>query len=365
MVFMDERNRVIKVLSISRDILVNRHIINYVNKLEMTTREIYLKLLDREPDESVIREYGCMKKLSTYEQIKLKKRIKESEEYKSKNIEASEESIMKVRKAIPEIDGGGLEYRAKLIEAGIEKEEDLYVELEWEKYKRRENVSMVHVVSEYEPEKREERERIKEAMKSWEENYSDTFKPKFVKTEGGLPKIGEVIEEVIKKYELEEEVVIVYSNADIHMCRGFEEIVREYMKEKKCEACFSYRRDYYEIEGIKRREEIMEEGKWFSGVDVFIMKVRWWKENREEIGEMYIGRQYWDLVLRHRIGESEYKCQERNEGKIGRERDIWGINCHKMHYNRGCEASEEQRKNKENAREYFRKRGKDMRYIIP
>ena len=65
---------------------------------------------------------------------------------------------------------------------------------------------------------------------------------------------------------------------------------------------------------------------------------------------MYIGRPYWDLVLRHVIANDK----ESIDYKIAKQWDIPGLNAHIIHIDNGFLESSEKTHNKNAALKYFK-----------
>lgn len=352
----------------------------------MTTRDLYISLLDREPDYEILKEFGCIRPLRNYDFLNMKYGIIESPEYKSKDEEADVKVAEVIRNMYTKhkgvVDGEGVYNKTKLVSAGYmsigeverlvrEKEEDYRlfedVQIQWPEGRYDRRAQLAHVVSLYDVKGRDGY-RIAKAMKTWVGCYNEKFTPAYV-THKHLPTLHEVISDYIEEYKPPLTQYMVYTNADILLCNDFGEIVLNHIHEnitKHIGAYFSFRRDFKDIEMENpTKEYIMDNGKWFSGVDVFVFPLSWWMVYKHMIPEMYIGRPYWDLVLRYIIAKTnDVEVSVVHSGKIGRKYDITGINAHILHENEGFKESKEKDFNCKQAMEFFKKEGIDLTYVI-
>ncbi len=335
----------------------------------MTTRDLYLNILEREPDIEAITKYGCVERLPTNIFLRLQTQLENSPEYKCMNIIPSKNIVEGVRniymKEMGNIDGGGVYHHSKLIAAGFESFEHLQQELQLE-YKQMFTTSIYttinwtqsfnykyanyyHLVSKYQPDDNETLNRIALASDTWRSNYTETFVPAYIQSDNRLPIFNELINKCIETYDITDSKYIVYSNADILFCNDFEKDLNNTVGLSKW-PMFSFRRDFHSIPQCLDKSNIMNKGKWFSGVDLFIIPVQWWKSYSHKMPPMYIGKPYWDLVLRHVISNSN----ESVDYKIAKQWDIPGLNAHIIHSNNGFQNSIEKTHNKKMAIQYFK-----------
>ena len=96
----------------------------------MTTRELYINLLDREPDFETTQKYMCVEKLGVYMFSTLKSSIKKSDEFKCINAVPDKSIVKCVRdvylQSTGDIHGAGVYHYAKLIQHNYLSIEKLY-----------------------------------------------------------------------------------------------------------------------------------------------------------------------------------------------------------------------------------------------
>lgn len=313
-------------------------------------RNIYLDILKREPtlaeckrNKDIVREIGNLRRKLI--EIELRK----SKEFHSLKVVPKdiyfgkiEELYEKVLKR--DVDGHGLLRYGKLLTGGYLTLNELEDELKKSRETKRRNVNKeetkekieyrecgkvkgkyVHVVSIYNPRDRDTKRRYEEAKENWERLYDDTFEPGYIKEDKGeIPTINEILDEAIETYELEENVKMIYTNADIHMCKD----VKTEFEKLENKVYFSFRRDYEEIKSEKTRKENLNEGEYYSGCDMFIIPVWWWKEKRKEMPKMKIGRPFWDMIMRIVMEEGELA---EDPNMISKKHEIAGLNYHEKH----------------------------------
>lgn len=320
----------------------------------MTTRDVYLHLLDREPDIDVIKLHGCTRRLSKEVLGALVHNILASDEFEAlKKCETPRAAtVASVRTLYKEktghVDGGGVLHYARLVDTGTVTLDGVrdalssprdklwhafcHKPLYWPIHKRQAQhhkpKTLCHLFSPYKPAPGNDTGRIAAAIDTWNANYSETFYPCPVES-NDPPGIVWLIDSCIKKYLLPPTSVIVYTNADIMLCDKFEHELRGSASLE--EPCFSFRRDFSTPPVSLNRDEIMNNGKWFSGTDLFVIPVKWWLVWKDTMPNMKIGRPYWDMILRHIIGVSVYSDKCAVSTKVGKLCDIPGLNAHVEH----------------------------------
>lgn len=94
--------------------------------------------------------------------------------------------------------------------------------------------------------------------------------------------------------------VICYTNTDICLTR--DALVQVQEKLKTCDACFSARVDMPLTEAFKRFNSAdFAERRYYSGTDLFAFRKSWWIKNKSRMGDLILGCEGWDWVLRQLI----------------------------------------------------------------
>ena len=313
-------------------------------------RNIYLDILKREPTlEECKRNKDVVKGIGNLRKRLIEIELKNSKEFQSLRVVPRESDMKRIEdlywKVLDrDVDGHGLLRYSKLLSGGLITLDDLErelsrskmckgqivipygtgVKLEYLECKKPKAV-FVHVVSTYNPKDECAKRRYHEAKENWEALYDETFEPAYIKDESkSIPTINDILDEAIRIYELGDDIKMVYTNADIHMCKD----IKAEFEKMEDKAYFSFRRDYEEIKGSKTKSENINEGEYYSGCDMFIIPVWWWKEKRIGIPNMKIGRPFWDMIMRIVMVEGDIP---EDPNMIGKEHDIAGLNYHEKH----------------------------------
>lgn len=356
----------------------------------MTARDLYINLLNREPDPGITAIHGCTRRLGVIEFTYLKKQIQQSDEYLSRGISPCPATVAAIRRLYADatiggnVDGDGVLHYARLVDYGTLLLDDVKKRIEhgaaqqdasaiqcdkrlgedtvaWPPRATREAVNSAryaHLVGRYTPAP-DDAWRVRAAVATWSANYCDDLVPCHVDSFCEVPTLHSLVDACIREYSLAPWQAIVYTNADILLCREFAEALR-----MTSLPAFSYRRDVAAQSApptVPTQEWIMENGAWFSGADLFVFTVGWWEQHRAELPDMYVGRPYWDLVLRHFVMRTCRrgccKGQPAVCSEIARPHDIPGINLHISHRNRGFENGRLKDHNYSRAVHYFSKHG--------
>lgn len=105
-------------------------------------------------------------------------------------------------------------------------------------------------------------------------------------------KLRDILDDAAR-YAMPEDI-IAYANNDLALTLTLPELVRDCVQ--KCGVCVAWRRTmrFHPDQNFISVRNGLKDG----GVDFVAVSPAWWKEHREKIPDMYVGRNFWDFVFR-------------------------------------------------------------------
>lgn len=139
-----------------------------------------------------------------------------------------------------------------------------------------------------------------------------------------LPYIRDLIEQGLANGE----DFVAIANADISFTPGLTGLMFEELSRHG--ATWAHRWDFSRVTQMARSEAQIRRARWYPGCDFFAMTRGWWKSHGSTFPDMVLGREAWDLTLRHvmrRSGADEIHLaiyHERHESPWEVNRDLPG-----------------------------------------
>lgn len=121
---------------------------------------------------------------------------------------------------------------------------------------------------------------------------------------------------------------VALSNADIGFTPGITGQVLDALAAGG--ACWAHRWDFYRVNQLARSEAQVRKARWYPGSDFFAFTRDWWNTHGRVFPDMVLGREAWDLIMRHtmrRAGGREIHLaiyHERHESPWEVTRDLPG-----------------------------------------
>lgn len=141
--------------------------------------------------------------------------------------------------------------------------------------------------------------------------------------------VRDVIEAGLRVACAEDAVMI--TNSDICLSSDAVEKVLACIERHGC--CFSFRRDFYEQLTEPVPDELIWQGAWYVGSDLFAFSRRWWETYGRMFPDFLIGKPCWDWIFRCLMGYSQMGSQVFELGleEIGRVVECEDVIYHEKH----------------------------------
>lgn len=115
----------------------------------------------------------------------------------------------------------------------------------------------------------------------------------------GVPFLRDIIEHA-ERIAVNDNDVIVYSNADVCFAPGLTGHILDHCRRNGC--AYTHRWDFFRrITEPFVSDGQVRTGKWYPGSDVFCFTVGWWQQHRDLLPDVIIGREKTDEVMRQLI----------------------------------------------------------------
>lgn len=90
--------------------------------------------------------------------------------------------------------------------------------------------------------------------------------------------------------------IACYTNSDICVRSDCALLIASLMQET--DALYSHRRDFNQDFYAPKPDSEIEKGDDYIGADLFAFRVSWWKQHRDKMPDLLLGREFWDCALR-------------------------------------------------------------------
>jgi hypothetical protein len=117
-----------------------------------------------------------------------------------------------------------------------------------------------------------------------------------------LPYVRDLIEQAFAQGE----EFAAIANADIGFTPGLTGLMIDELR--RSGACWAHRWDFTRVNRLATSEAQVRRARWYPGCDFFAFTRVWWEARREMFPDMVLGREAWDLVMRHLMRRSG--CRE-------------------------------------------------------
>ena len=119
---------------------------------------------------------------------------------------------------------------------------------------------------------------------------------KRVHGDNSLPFVKDLIDLGVSQCDSDTDIVS-FSNADVGCIHGITGFILDAIRDKGC--AYAHRFDAHEpLSSPPVMESQLNSLHWYPGSDWFWMSAKWWREHRDEMPDMVLGREFWDCVLR-------------------------------------------------------------------
>jgi hypothetical protein len=170
-----------------------------------------------------------------------------------------------------------------------------------------------HVYSVYKPDDAATIRRHENAMATWGGRHAQCFgipvngkNSRIDKSDArNLPYVADLFDAACSTARPED--IILYTNADIMLCREALGAVRKMMELFPC--CYSRRAEFTEdVAPGLRRHQISSVPQW-AGVDLMAFTPEWWAGARSDLPSMFVGAEGWDAVMRWQMHKTSPVCE--------------------------------------------------------